>query len=492
MVVAVPTPDALWQVQMALVFQGLGNLSFAEDRCRRALDLEPSNWRALHILAQSVADNHAAIEILDSLIDRLEKDAAWIKVHQKSLAKMAWNLGNRHWQAEQFNNASEAYSKCIENDPTDSMTFLEILRGYHKRDQWNDIISLVKKLQSFGETHLAAVTVRLAESDDFHKIIHQVAMNRNELKILDVVYTDGIQYASQNQDYNAMIYLSYFQAKILSSLPNPPVDAVMEILEAALKIGLHLTTNPPHLLYMIGTLLGKIYYNKALLQTSSGHHESAIKFLEKISEIRCEQVPDEYLVFPPRMYLVRYYHLQGDDRMARQVARNTLQLALEILSDDDLSNDIWAFLKIGKITVAFLDKKNTATAFAMEALAGTALRKSQKPPEERPRENPDKAGREWECPRKCDSYGYRGENPGGLWACADCIEVNLSTDCRDKLLKGEFMKNVCDPSHNGFYIDEWDTERLKKVPLGYVPWGDQNITMEDWKNVLREKYLPNS
>ncbi|KAJ5231287.1 uncharacterized protein N7469_005875 [Penicillium citrinum] len=140
--------EALWEVQMALVFQGFQWLSHAEARCRKALEIESSNWRALQVLAQTVENNKEAIEILNNLIDRLEKDTAWMKVHQKSLAKMACDLGDRHWQAEQFDNAPKEYSKSIKNDPSDAGTLLEILRKYQKRDQWDDAINLIKELHS--------------------------------------------------------------------------------------------------------------------------------------------------------------------------------------------------------------------------------------------------------------------------------------------------------------------------------------------------------
>ncbi|KAJ5231286.1 uncharacterized protein N7469_005874 [Penicillium citrinum] len=317
-------------------------------------------------------------------------------------------------------------------------------------------------------------------------------MKTNELNIMDLVYTDGIQYASKNEDCNAMIWLKCFQAKTLSKLPNPPVDAVKQIMEEVLRIGLHLATAPGDVLYHVVSVLGKIYYNEALQKVNSGVNEmlAGIGLIEGISRIECEQVPDQLLILPPWMYLARYYSRQGRERFARLAVRNSLQLSLEILSDDDLSNDIWAFIKIGNITSLFLDEKNTATAYAMEAFGFSALKKNQNSLEDGTEKNPDKVERKWLCVSICDSCGWKGENPGGLWVCADCIEINLCNDCREKLHKGEFVKNLCDASHKGFYVDEWDPERLGKVPVGYVPWGDKDITMEDWKNMLREKYLP--
>jgi hypothetical protein len=145
-----------------------------------------------------------------------------------------------------------------------------------------------------------------------------------------------------------------------------------------------------------------------------------------------------------------------------------------------------------KITALFIDKENTAMTYAMMAFGYTAWEKSQKSLEESPEEIPDKVERRWQCESTCGARGLSGERPGGLWVCADCIEINLCNGCQEKLNTGEFVKNVCDASNQRFFVDEWYPERLDTVSVGYVPLGNKDITMEDWKNALREKYLPRS
>jgi hypothetical protein len=278
-----------------------------------------------------------------------------------------------------------------------------------------------------------------------------------------------------------MVYLKCFQAKTLSTLPNPPIDTVKEIMEEVLTIGLHLTISPAYLLYYVGPILGNIYYNE--LCSGYDSMRASIDLMRSISRIGCEQVPDQLLIFPPRMYLARYYFRQGSEEAARTAVGNGPQ-------DDDLSNDIWAFIKIYKITALSIDKENTAMTYAMMAFGCTAWEKSQKSLEESSEEIPDKVERRWQCESTCGACGLSGERPGGLWVCADCIEINLCNGCQEKLNTGEFVKNVCDASHQRFFFDEWYPERRDKVPVGYVPWRNKDITMEDWKNVLREKYLP--
>jgi hypothetical protein len=349
---------------------------------------------------------------------------------------------------------------------------------------WDSLVDAVKKIRSLGGTHFAAAIARVAEDDRLQGLVYDTSMNTEGLDIVDLMYSDAIQYASKRKDHNAMIHLKYHYAESLLKLPNPPVDTIMHTFESILEIGLELCTNPAFLLYRIGKYLGLIYYEQALQTRSSGGHVMSVAegLLSKISKIACEQVSEQLLIFSPRMYLVRYFHLQGHEGWARAMSRNTLQLALEILSDDDLSNDILAFFKITNIAIAFSDKEVTASSFAMERLAYAGILSISEDREESPESS-------YMFQRGCDVCESK-PRPGGTWVCTDCIDLCMCEVCRARLMDREFVNNFCDPSHRGFLVHEWSDERMEKIPPGHVPWGDKNITIDEWKKVLSDRFLP--
>ena len=457
------------------------------------------------MLAQSVEDNQEAIQILEALIERMENDVLWIKDHTKELAQMVFDLGTRYWNAEQFNNATEAYLKCLVHDPTDHMAVLQIFRKYRKRGLWNDMINIVDKIESLNGSHLRLIVVELASIDfeDFHEIVFQVAMRSEQLGMLDRLYSEATQLARRSQNWGNVLILRFFHTRGLWKLPNPPIDTIEITLQSVLKFELPRVPINSHFafFYLYESILAKIYLRKALEQHDSGNHGLAVEYVNKMSEMVPEQIPETNLICPPCFYAVRYYHRQGDSKTARQVIHNALEIALELLSDDDASNDIYAHLKIRYMCTAFGDKDNTATAMAMSMLSEHAYDVGRKAKENRHKETKEApldteigedGNRKFdtdftqECDCGCD---YRSKNPGGVWFCKDCITVVLTSDCRHKLLQGEFMQNVCSRSHDHFYVPEWDINRLKKVPVGYVPWGDEDISMEQWKQILRKEYL---
>jgi hypothetical protein len=164
-----------------------------------------------------------------------------------------------------------------------------------------------------------------------------------------------------------------------------------------------------------------------------------------------------------------------------------VQLALELLSDDDDSNDINALSKLLFAFIPFGDIKNATTALAMMAPA------EHNGDDENSR---DKGEREWgkghfkqffaRCDGDCD---HIWRTPGDMWLCKDCIDVTLTSDCREKVRSGEYFRNICHPNHEHLYIPKLDPQRMKNLPRGYVPWGDENITMEQWREEIQKEYL---
>jgi tetratricopeptide (TPR) repeat protein len=300
----VTKPDSLWQLQMALVFRGLSRRDNAEERCRQALSLDPLNWRASHLLAKLVTSHQEAIQILKNLMNRLENDRTWMEAHQRLLAEMAFDLGTRYWDIEQFDAAIKTYSKCVQHDPTDHRSTLGILSRYRSREQWNDILDFVETLRSIRDkSPLSAMAIAHTPGREFDEIILQTAVRTRQFNVFDHIYKDAIQSALQNQAYNASFLLRYFYARALSTVPNRPIDKVRELLETAVRDDLpRATLNAPALFFAVGDMLGKIYLAKAREAKDAGDNQLAMEFLNKMTEIVPEQVPEWQLLLPPCLF----------------------------------------------------------------------------------------------------------------------------------------------------------------------------------------------
>ncbi|KAL4756134.1 uncharacterized protein BDW70DRAFT_22189 [Aspergillus foveolatus] len=59
-----------------------------------------------------------------------------------------------------------------------------------------------------------------------------------------------------------------------------------------------------------------------------------------------EEVTLSQLWLPPQLYQARYHHVDGSEVKARLIVRTLVQVALELLSDDDQTNDVEAYGKL--------------------------------------------------------------------------------------------------------------------------------------------------
>lgn len=89
------------------------------------------------------------------------------------------------------------------------------------------------------------------------------------------------------------------------------------------------------------------------------------------------------------------------------------------------------------------------------------------------------------CSCQC---GHVWDVPGDMWWCMDCINVVLTTKCKDEVKDPKFVTIVCHESHDHLYIPKWNEEKMKTVPEDHVPWSDEVIEMKKWKSKITKTY----
>lgn len=450
---------------MALIFDGFSYRAKAEERCRNALKNDKKSWRPLLLLAKLVESDAEAVEILTSLMKRYEGNPTWMKEHERSFSEMAFILGNRNWNQEIFDKAMERFSQCIRHDPTNRTFVKDILAKYQDSNRWDEVIGLLEQMRS--QSQLSPIVVSLAESQRFHVIIQRAAIVTKEYRMFDHVYQEAIKSATEDRNYNAAFYLREFYAGALAVLPDLPLDRILNLLEKAAKEDLpHTTLDHTVAFFRVGYRIGKIYLDKAMEAKKAGNAELAAEHLRQLSRIVPEQVNEDQMRLPLRLFSARYYIQQQDLPKAQQMAHNTLQMAFELLSDEDDSNDTLAYTKILYATIPFGDEKNVAAALTM-------LKVSE--------------GDQFfiRCSCKCELGWF---TPGDMWWCMDCINMVLKPECYEKVKSGQFFNNVCHKDHSHFHIPECSKERMEELPRKHVPWDKGSLSVEDWKKQIGKSY----
>ncbi|KAJ8120703.1 hypothetical protein ONZ43_g2657 [Nemania bipapillata] len=97
----------------------------------------------------------------------------------------------------------------------------------------------------------------------------------------------------------------------------------------------------------------------------------------------------------------------------------------------------------------------------------------------------------------CDGQWTVMDEP--LYNCADCVgNIQLDRRCYDLHMKDELLLKAfkCKKEHKFLEIPAWDGERFKDLPKGFLPLSANNqkkwMPLDEWKEKLRQKYLPES
>lgn len=454
---------SLWDSQMAIILNGHSAKSEAEARCRKSLALDKKNWRASLLLVKVMNDNEEAIDIVKSMIKRFEADSTLREGHKDSFAEMVYILGVKYWDegARSVKKAMEQFSASIEFGLTKYSLVLDILARYRSAANWVQIIDLIKKLRS--KNRLTAMVIAFATNEEFHVIILRAVL-KTDSNIFDQVYDDAIKSAEKSKDSLVSFYLRRFYASALSALRPSPEDQVVKLLEGAAKDVPYTGMNLEDAFFLVGYRLGAIYLKRA---RAAGNPDKAQKWLQRMAKVVPEQVKEDQMRLPLRLFATRYHVVSENLEAAHRLAHNTLKIAMELLGDGDNTNDIFAYSKILYAAIPFKDEDNVAAALAM-------MKREAGP-----------GGFAIPCSCKC---GRKWDEPGDMYWCMDCIRVALKPECYAKLKDKNAVSYICDESHDHIYIPPWDQAKMANVADGYVPWKNEAISMKAWKSKIIKGY----
>jgi tetratricopeptide (TPR) repeat protein len=448
---------------MATVLYHFSDKAKAEENCREALVLDKKNWRASFLLAKVVECHSEATGILKKTIHSCEADAPWMEENQKSLAEMLYVLGKRLWDDGKFLKAIKNFTACVESDPTMHQSMLDMLSRYHSFKRWDCMIDLIEQVRS--KSKLRSMAIALATHEEFHLYVRHAVVNMGRFDVLEQVYTDAIQTATKHKKYDISFNLRQSYARSLSAKLPVPINEVKNLLEAAARDVPYTNLDLAAAFFLVGYRLGTIYLDNAKAARANGKEDEANAWLRQMADIVPEQVTEDQMRLPLRLFAARYYHIYGNQEAAHSSAHNTLKIAVELLSDNDSTNDIFAYTKILYAVIPFEDVDNAAAALAMMKLEAPSFK--------------------LDCSCQC---GHVWTAPGDMWWCMDCINVVLTTQCKQDVKDPKVIKGVCHESHTHFHIPKWNDEMMKNAPKDLVPWKNEFITMDTWRGKITKTY----
>lgn len=545
--------DSLWEVQVAIVLESFSLITEAKKRCRRSLELDPGNWRASYYLAHVLDSNSEAIETLEDIARRFERDHDLVRERhlQKLFAEVLFDLGQRYWGAGQFDRAIQLHTRSIQANYTGCDRALVIMRQYQSQHRWPDILILLETIQQDPTSdlqNLSEMMINLAAQETLHEILLRTAVETGQFNLLEEMYESAIKTAMKCQSSTSLYYLRYHYANAVYQQPETEnEERAIDLWELALKDDLPRTVlEVEDILPDLTRKLAPLYLQRA--RAAERDSDASRAYLKRIAGILPDEASENNIVFPSKLYLARYYHVQGDKLRAKQIARSVVKMALEILSDGDWDNDYLAYWRLLLVFLPLGDDKNACTAVIMAGLGGYQTSGFQTPvespkrmatPERIPQspqeqQQPQDRRRTKEVLHKkhslrqkhghspssssssssfstsstnnstrprpifavCDANcGYRWTSASEMWWCRDCINLTFDQDCYQRLKNGTLHLNICNKHHEFLFIPKLeggyaDMETVGRgIPKGFVPYGEQIIPLDEWKRVLWKGYV---
>jgi tetratricopeptide (TPR) repeat protein len=450
----------------------------AMERCVLALQMDPNNWRASLCWAR-VSPPNEAVKILKTVISRQEGDSQWMQdsAHMEDLANLNFELATKYWEAEHYDLAIPTFAASFKQAPRRIDRAMDVLLRYSRARNWTAIASFIEQMATVdGQKHLGNMVLEYTSSGVLHEILLDTAIATKQLGIVDTAYKASIERGEKRNDHKSLFMARFCYGTVLNQQPTLQEDKVIQLWEAALwddfpSSGL----DPDNLLPIIYVRLGCLYLQRALVARANGDRDSVTNYLGKISGMVPEEVTQSQLLIPPQLYLARFHHVDGNDAKAQQIVRTLVQIALELLSDGDEDNDLDAF---GKLLYVFIPLDDTKNALAALGLIGLGNRSDHG------------QGLVYDMDIPCDGEcKHIWKMPSEMWICKNCIGINLEENCLKKLQGRKLERTICNPDHDFLKAPKWDGHRMDSLPKGMVPWGDQNITLDEWKQEIRKAYV---
>ncbi|EGD98293.1 hypothetical protein TESG_05672 [Trichophyton tonsurans CBS 112818] len=368
--------DTLWEAQMGITLHNFGFYQESIDRCIASRNLDASNWRASYIQAESCwerDDTKASLELIMPVMERFRNEEALrIEYEEKFYLGVLASYGVWNTDIKEYDKATAAFQEIHEHDMDQYAPIYWTLELLEKQEKYTAIIETLQDLQgkknSKGQNRLTAMHHQYANKDEYFTRLNTAGFHSSSM---DVV-RDSMYEALAPENVVGVIpyvtsWLNYFLANLLYTYPRTDADKA-----EAVKIWAHIVNKSARKIYLVSEAdileattekLGEVYLHQAI--DAGVDTPAAEEYLKKLMDLR-PSAKDGTTFFTCQnlqFMIARLQHLMGQKEKAMDTLRGHVKVALDLLCDDDDSNDWDAYLRL--TSVAHVDDDvNTLAAWS--------------------------------------------------------------------------------------------------------------------------------
>jgi len=371
-----------------------------ESRARNVLEKDPENWQTSLTLGRVLGADDESITILNATIDRLLKDETWHSSldNKRWLAEAYLTLGDKYWGTGDDDEAKPVkpdhaiakYTQSLDEYTGYHDRLLKVLYRYQKQELWSEIVSLLEKLRDNPTSY---VGLEQGKSTDFEQISNSIAVSWEDFDM------NSLAKAAKTTDswglfidvYNAAIKTSpllwwtlrhkFYYGEALRVMKDP--DEGFKVWEAFLEelLGNEKDSDVCEEFmsaYFLDPVLPELTKRALVSEFSATSRKPMSKSPQEYSAL-IEKLYGRYTGWQSKyskpeqgLRFSRFYVLSGNIEKAKEAAREQVKVALEMIDNDDPSDDWQAFIYLNHIFSTFGDIPNARAATIMSAVARNA------------------------------------------------------------------------------------------------------------------------
>jgi tetratricopeptide (TPR) repeat protein len=540
---------------LGLTFLACEHVAEAIDTLNKALVVDPGDLPArnaladayaLEIKAQSVLPNwDEALRHKDIVIEQLK---AGMKLYTEEEADISLRLrmsDKATWlrDLKRYEESQELLLGLLKEDPNDDENRLQLMRTLHQCQKFGHVVELIQAMEtdvdeSTKNTAISRFLQCHAANDTCHTVLASVYQQESRLKDLTSYYRLAINDCAGSKHWTAQWRHFYLIDRLASMLFKFGVGSTEQ--EEAIALWEKVVKDDKGDRDQFVRQLCKAY----LAQAREAGHGSTIAnamiakikaFLpqpnEEIGEVDVSQAE-------VRALLARYYRCVGDFAKAKETLRPDMELALNLLSDEDDENDWQGYRKLGDALMDFGAMEEARAAWSLiqpsqgishlrertpspgrsnsegtpsstdetsseddgdepsstakhDADAPRTAPEGTAPSTDRPqlkRANTTMVPRgplSYNCDGRCGKHWTYADD---FYICCECIDIQFSPDCLKKLQAGQLEREVCDANHQFLHVPAWTLASAQRARDKKVLVGEEEKEIASWLREIEQAW----
>lgn len=558
-----PTQSYEWNSCLATVLAEFGHIDAATAQYQIAIALATDGWESqfgLGIALRQREEFQASNEVLEDVERRIVDGRAQRNnpdQHLRSVRQIiAWN----YRQLDQYDAALEVYAKHIqeskERNLTDYGFTFDRIRVLSYQKNHAAIIDILRTMRmsidpNFGIKHSSRLLHWMCDDMDFEMILVETSKATKSHAYLSELFSEAIddahkpQYLSSQPANRAMyrVILKWYLSEEMwrrAWKPEQKEETITyweQLAKDCLDIDANLTYT------QVAKRLATVYIQR-MRDYPPGSTE-AQTLCKKAIDLAVDDTlhQDAWAsVNNPRILLARHMSLLGRNDHARTLARGSIKIALDLLSDEDPENDWEAHIRLAMVLMYCGQDEDALAAWSLlwplqvtkqlgrsnsvkvsrrghlpingkvSSVKKTAVAASARSPGKESQlheiddgsdlgsgdgshtsEDGEEAANErwWEgdieylCDGFCGGYWTYADD---IHVCKDCLDVMFCGDCLEKLRVQQLEENICDPAHEFLHVPEFDADEALGRGKDHVRLRGEKVPVSVWLSQIRDDW----